>query len=175
MRKKSDYHMTIGLDNDQVAAKVNIGTGEVTVVDRGNGKLPDGYEMVEMNKFSRHLPEVWNYLKKHLTNLEWVAATKMGYMACAYTNSLRHLNDQTTLMELSQAMDISVNRVSNVVKKLFELGVFAKFDVVEVDCEYKKYWIFNPYLSFNGRVIETSMKNLFKNTLPAKVYRGDIS
>ena len=105
MRKKSDYHMTIGLDNDQVAAKVNIGTGEVTVVDRGNGKLPDGYEMVEMNKFSRHLQEVWNYLKKHLTNLEWVAATKMGYMACAYTNSLRPLNDQTTLMELSQAID----------------------------------------------------------------------
>jgi hypothetical protein len=62
-----------------------------------------------------------------------------------------------------------------VVKKLFELGVFAKFDVVEVDMEYKKYWVFNPYLSFNGRVMETSMKNLFKNTLPAKVYRGEIS
>jgi hypothetical protein len=84
------------------------------------------------------------------------------------------LSDKSTVEELSRVMGIGVNKAKSVSKKLFDMGVFAKFDVREVDMEYKKYWIFNPYLSFNGRVIDTSMKNLFRNTIPAKVYRGEI-
>lgn len=172
MRK--DYSVTVGLRHDEVAAKVNSVTGEVSVVSRGN-KVPEGFELADMGKFFRNYPDTWKYLEKRMTNLEFAVACRLGLLAKAYTNSLMPLGDESTLVELSRVMGVGVNKVKSVSEKLFKMGVYAKFEVSEVDCEYKKYWVFNPYLSFNGRLIDTGMKNLFRNTLPAKVYRGEIS
>jgi hypothetical protein len=173
MKRDSDYNVNVSLMNDEVAAKVNIATGEVVVLKKGH-KLPEGFELAGMGRFNRQYPETWIYLEKKLSNLEFLVACRLGLWARAYTNSLMPLSDKSTVEELSRVMGIGVNKAKSVSKKLFDMGVFAKFDVREVDMEYKKYWIFNPYLSFNGRVIDTSMKNLFRNTIPAKVYRGEI-
>ncbi len=172
MRK--DYNVTIGLNHDEVAAKVNSVSGEVTLVSKGN-KMPEGFELAGMGKFVRNYPDTWKYMEKRMTNLEFAVACRLGLWARAYTNSLMPLGDESTLNELARIMGVGVNKAKAISEKLFKMGIYARFEVSEVDCEYKKYWIFNPYLSFNGRVIETSMKNLFKNTLPAKVYRGEIS
>lgn len=170
---KRGYNVTIGLDHDEVAAKVNSDSGEVTIIKRG--RVPDGMELVTIGKFSRQHTDAWIYLEKKLSTLEFAVANRMALMAGAYTNSLKPLSDESTICELTYKLGIGKNKVISVTKKLFDMGVFAKFDVKEVDVEYKKYWIFNPYLSFNGRFMDMSMKNLFKNTLPAKVMRGEIS
>lgn len=170
---KRGYSVTVGLNHDEVAARVNSNSGEVIII--GKGRVPEGKEIVSIGKFSRCHTEAWIYLERHLSTLEFAVANRMALMAGAYTNSLRPLNDESTIFELTNKLGIGKNKVISVTKKLFDLGVFAKFDIKEVDVDYKKYWIFNPYLSFNGRFIDMSMKNLFKNTLPAKVMRGEIS
>lgn len=169
---KIGYSVTVGLGHDEVAARVNSDTGEVVLL--GKGRVPEGKELVSFGKFSRCHTDAWIYLEKRLSTLEFAVASRMALMAGAYTNSLMPLNDESTVVELSYRLGIGVNKAKSVTNKLFELGVFAKFDVKEVDVDYKKYWIFNPYLSFNGRVIDSSMRNLFRNTLPAKVMRGEI-
>ena len=45
-----------------------------------------------------------------------------------------------------------------------DYGVFGKFDVCLADKPYTRYWILNPFLSFNGTVIDSVIVKLFKGT-----------
>ena len=91
-------------------------------------------------------------------------------MAEAYTNSLEPLNDETTINQLASLFGISRNKVTPTLKKLFQLGVYAKFEVVKPDVPYTKYWILNPFLSFNGRTLDSDIANLFIGTVIEKEF-----
>jgi hypothetical protein len=80
------------------------------------------------------------------------------------TNSLKPLDDNITIHELMSYFDISEKKVKTTFKKLFELGVYGKFEVAKKNKDYTKYWIVNPYLSFKGKTIEKSITELFKGT-----------
>ena len=73
---RRDYNVTIGLNHDEVAAKVNSVSGEVTLVSKGN-KMPEGFELAGMGKFVRNYPDTWKYMEKRMTNLEFAVACRL--------------------------------------------------------------------------------------------------
>ena len=161
----SKYKATIELQHNEIPAVVNAETGEVIIKKRPNN-IPDGKEIFEpKGLFQKTYTKSWVFLKSKLSAFEFSVAFELALMAKANTNSLEPLNDETTVNQLVDRFNISRNKVRPLFKKLFELGVYAKFEVAKQDNPYKKYWILNPYLSFTGKLIESDIAELFKGTL----------
>ena len=165
------YTQTIKLKDNELPAKINVETGEVKEVDHKKNNVPEGKEVFQPNAFFRKdYTNSWKFLNKYLTPIEFKAAHTLAMMAKANTNSLEPINDDTTLKELMEVLNVSINKVKPILNKLWDLGVYGKFDVKEVDKPYTKYWIFNPYLSFSGKLINSDISNLFKGTHCAKAF-----
>lgn len=93
-------------------------------------------------------------------------------MAKMNTNSLEPLNDSTTQIMIAQEFNIDHRKSKKIFDKLYNLGVYAKFDIAKVEVTYTKYWILNPYLSFGGKLVESDIANLFIGTqLTNEYYR----
>lgn len=171
---KHDYEQTFKLKHNEAPACINQETGEVKQLVKTNHQS-DTHELFEPNaSFSKSFSQSWRYLNRVLEPYEYKAAHTLALRAKAFTNSLEPLNDSTVILILVEELGISKNRVKPVLKKLFELGVYGKFSVAEADKPYTNYWILNPYLQFNGRVIDKSIAELFKGTFVAKAFRGEI-
>jgi hypothetical protein len=171
------YEQTIKLDHNEIPAKFNLETGEIAYVGihRSKNKTKGIQEKHEPGaKFYKNYPASWAFLKKNLEPYEYMAAHSLALRAKANTNSLEPLNDDTVISILVEEIGVSKNRVKSVLQHLFDLGVYGRFDIAEVGKRYTKYWILNPYLSFNGTIIDKSISELFKNTLVAKAFRGEI-
>lgn len=165
------YIKEIKLNDNEIASKINIETGEVTPLAQRSNNLPKGKEVFEPNaKFMKTYSKTWEFLKGKLTPLEFRCAFTLSLMAKMNNNSLEPLNDNTCINELMEVLGISKNNVKPILKKLFNLGVYGKFEVKDFDKPYTKYWVLNPYLSFSGKVIDTTLKDMFKNTLIGKAY-----
>jgi len=106
----------------------------------------------------------WNYLHERLTPLEFKVAHFLSQKAAPVTNSLAPFNDDTKVRDLSEEFGISVGKVKAIFDKLFKEGVYAKFELYQRGHEFTRYWILNPYLSFNGKEIHLKTLELFKNT-----------
>lgn len=122
-------------------------------------------------KFLKSYSKSWKYLQEEFSALEFKAAYSLALMAKAHTNSLEPLSDETTYRELSQILDVSINRVDKTLKKLFDYGVYARFEAVDPTKSYTKYWLLNPYLCFSGRVIKSDIAELFKGTRIGRNFR----
>lgn len=167
------YKQTIELANNESLAKVNNETGEVTTVKKKLNNLPEGKEVFEPEGiFRKDYTKTWEYLDKTLTPLEFKVVAKLCRMAKMNTNSLEPLNDETTALKLSEEFNIDHRTSKKLFKKLFELGVYAKFEAFKPDVPYTKYWILNPYLSFSGKIINSDIKLLFTGTVLEKVYNN---
>lgn len=172
--KKHDYEQTFKLKHNEAPACINQETGEVKQLVKTNHHS-DSHELFEPNaSFSKSFSQSWLFLKRVLKPHEYIAAHSLALKAKAFTNSLEPLNDEIVQSILTEELGISKNQVKPVLKKLFELGVYGKFSVAEADKPYTNYWILNPYLQFNGRVIDKSITELFKGTFVAKAFRGEI-
>jgi hypothetical protein len=174
-RKNFDYERIVELRHNEVPAKVNLETGEVVVIPQSltKTKLPEGKEVwLPDAMFQKYFPQSWEWLKKHTTKNEYHAAVALGQLAKAYTNSLEPISDSTVLTDLIEITGINKNLISYSMHKLWKLGVYAKFEAYDPSKPYTKYWIFNPYLSFNGKLIDSSLSELFKNTYVAMAFRN---
>lgn len=120
--------------------------------------------------FQKTYTKSWTFLKRVLNPFEFKVAFELALMAQAYTNSLEPLNDETTINQLANIFGISRNKVTPTLKKLFTLGVYAKFDVVKPDVPYTKYWILNPFLSFTGKTLDSDIAKLFVGTVIEKEF-----
>ena len=166
------YKKTITLDHEELPAKVNVLTGEVKVVESRPNNIPEGKEIFEQSGiFKKDYTNSWRFLQNNLSTLEYKVAHTLAMMARANTNSLEPLNDSSTLSELTSILNVSINKVRPILKKLFELGVYGKFEVAIPEKGYTKYWIFNPYLSFSGKIIDSSVAKLFQGTHCEKAFR----
>lgn len=157
--------VTIRLQDDEIPAKVNKRTSEITEVNSRPNNIPDGKEVFEAGGiFLKTYTKSWRFLQSKLTPFEFKVAFQLAMMAKANTNSLEPLNDDTTVNQLADILNVSRNKVTPILNKLFKLGVYAKFEVVKPDVPYTKYWILNPYLSFSGKLIYSDIADLFKGT-----------
>lgn len=169
--KKYDYTTEIKLKHNELPAKINLETGEVKQIEKRTNNLPEGSIVFEPTAiFRKDYTNSWRFLEKQLKPIEFKVAYSLALLAKANTNSLEPLNDNTTIPELMEILKVSKNVVKPILQKLFSLGVYGKFDVVDVDKGYTKYWIFNPYLSFSGRLLKSDIASLFKGTHCAKAF-----
>lgn len=168
---KGDYKVELSLAHHEAPGKKNMETGEFTLLNqkRFYKKDPNKVIFEPDLQFRKDFTDGWKYLMKVLNPEEFRAAYAMALLAKANTNSLEPLNDDTTYVELAKTLNVGKNRIKVVVQKLFEEGVFGKFEIVNRDKNYKRFWVFNPYLSFTGKYIESQVPDLFMDTTIARL------
>jgi hypothetical protein len=115
---KTEYSLEIGLKHNEKAAKLNVETGEIKIIENRPNNIPDGKEVFEPNGiFQKNYTVSWKYLESETSNLEFAAAMRMALMAKANTNSLEPLNDNATIDTLVEVLGVSENKVKVVLKK----------------------------------------------------------
>lgn len=169
------YEQTVKLNHDEGLAKINKRTGEIKEVSKRKNNIPDGSSLfLPSGSFFKGYKKIHEYLVKNLTAEEKRVVDIMVMMAKNNTNSLIPLNDSMTAKRLGEYFSINERRIKIILTKLFEMGVYAKFEVVRVndvfEPEYKKYWILSPYISFTGRLISNDIRLLFDGTLLERHY-----
>ncbi len=159
------YKKEINLNNNEIPATINLETGEVKALKAKANNIPKGKQIFEPKGiFTKTYNKSWIYLKSKLTPLEFGVAFELAILAKANTNSLEPLNDDTTMNQLVDKFSIGKNKVRPLFKKLFELGVYGRFEVYDKTKPYTKYWVLNPYLAFTGKIIDSDIANLFNGT-----------
>jgi predicted transcriptional regulator len=163
------YEKVIKLKHNERAAKINLETGEVAEVKTQNRekkqpKDPSMNFFISNESYSRFFTKAWQLLETQTTDTEFKVAYKMSMMAHAYTNSLEPLRPESTMKELSEFFNVDRRKIQNIIEKLFKLGVIGKFQVYDRFENHHNYWVFNPYLSFNGKIIKKDVQSLFNNT-----------
>ena len=161
---KKDYTLRVGLNHNEKAIIVNTDTGEMKDVKHQPNNIPSNMEIWKPGLFKKSYTKSWQYLSNNLSAIEFKAAYSLALLAKANTNSLEPVGDETAYHELSVIMDVSKNVVDRVLKKLFYYGVFGKFEVIDPSKSYTKFWILNPYLSFDGQIIKSDIAQLFNGT-----------
>jgi len=180
MKGNYDYEANILLKHDEEPAKINLRTGEVTTIYNKTPlkkKVKIADDMIKFEKdgvFAKSYNISWLYLKKELTVLEYSAAHNLALEAKAFTNSLEPINDNTILEHLQVILNVSINKVKGVLSTLFDYGVYGKFEIADSKKRHTKFWVLNPYLNFNGQMIDRNIVSLFDNTKIAQAYRGEI-
>lgn len=159
------YTRTIDLKDHESLFKVNKETGELTELSSVLKSLPDNMEVwLPTSSFHKTFDASWKYLTKALTSDELKVVTIMSLMASPNTNSLSPLNEEASLMNLANFFNINKNKIKKILDNLFDIGVFARFEVVKVESPYTKYWILNPYISFKGKLANSDVAKLFNGT-----------
>lgn len=173
--KKQGYKKEVSLYHNETLIAVDQETGEMRDVstNRRNNIPDDSMLFGDKAIFRKDYQNSWFFLKEVLTPIEYKAAHTLAMMAKANTNSLEPLSDESTLRELMSVLDMSINKVKPIMNKLFDLGVYGKFEVYKPERPYTKNWIFNPYLSFAGRLIKSDIAKLFIGTHCEKAFHDD--
>lgn len=165
------YTRNLKLKDNEVPAKINLETGEITEVRNIFNSIPEGKEMwLKNEKFSKMFTYSWKYLAKTLKEDELKVLVLMSITAQPSTNSMPPLNEEISMRQMEEFFGVDRRKLPNIFKALFDIGVFAKFEVATDEEFYKKYWILNPYISFKGRLISSDIAKLFYGTRIEKEY-----
>lgn len=175
MARDGKYEFTTKLHHGQKLAIIN-DDGEVIEIDTTYKKKKEPadksmmYFDFEGASYQRHFTKGWQLLETQTTAQELRAAYKLADMAHIYTNALAPICQETSIKELSELLGIHRNYVEKIINKLFKLGVIAKFEVADANEEYKKFYVFNSFLRYNGKTIKKDVHTLFSNTTYALIY-----
>lgn len=162
---KGKYNASTELCHDEVLAKINKQTGEIQEITKRPNNIPEGKEVFEPNMtFKKTYDESWTWLRKNTTNAGLIVTMGLIQIAKANTNSLEPLNGETSVRDLEELLGVSKSHIKKVLAKLWDLGVYGKFEVKNKDIKYTNYWILNPYLAFSGKLISSDIARLFDGT-----------
>ena len=169
-----DYTLTFGVNHNEEVSVTDKETGEIRYPKKRQNNIPEGKRWnMDGAIFVKSYKKSWQYFKDKVSPIEFKAAYSLSLMAHKNTNSLQPLNSETTLRELEDVLCVSKNKVKEVMDALFEYGVFGEFKVKDESKPYTQYYIFNPYLSFDGRLIDNDIAKLFQGTKIAQYYLFD--
>lgn len=167
--KKFDYQQLVNLNHNEIPAKINLETGELISIKQRKSQPHKPKKSIWLPgvKFAKHYDLVIDWLEDEeiLTDMEMRILWKMMRMAKYETNSLEPLSDEYTYIELAAEFKSTRNKIKSVLTKLYDLGVYARFDVKRVDVPYTKFWVLNPYLCFRGSEITDDISKLFRGTV----------
>jgi hypothetical protein len=161
------YNTTLKLKNNEIAAKVNAETGEVTTFETKPSNVPEGMSRLKYTDFSIVNNETTKKLAAILDNEEMGVIYYMISISDFNSNSLNPLSDELSLREKANILRISKDRVKRITDKLFRLGVYLSIRVYE-DQE-KEYWVLNPNISWRGRLVKDSIFVHFQNCAITKL------
>lgn len=167
--KKTDG---LKLGDSEALYRIDKSTGEVKEVKHRPNNIPVGKMLFEPNaNFKKDYVNSWRFLNQVLKPIEYTAAHSLAMKAKAHTNSLEPLNDETTLRELVEELGVSINKVKPILKRLFDFGVYGRFEAAKPDVPYTKYWILNPYLTMSSKLAYSDIAELFRGTHVEKAFR----
>lgn len=158
------------LQDNEVAASINLETGEIKEFKSHKAhKVKDTtMEIFKHDQpYQRVFTRAWVLLKTQTTDVEFKVANSLALLAKAYTNSLEPLTPETSARSIAKELEIDYRKTTAIIDKLYKLGVIAKFEVYNRNEVYQNYWVFNPYLSFNGKSIKREVATLFDKTFYA--------
>ena len=161
------YEKKLKLKHNEIPAKINAETGEVTELNGSPKKDARNKDRVWFNnqmRFKRYFDASWILLKSKTNDKEYLVAHKLAELAKSYSSSLEPLNDETSLRDLEKILEIDRRSIKKILNKLFDEGVYGKFAITDRNYKVNNYWIFNPYLSFNGTHIDQGTIDLFQTT-----------
>ncbi len=162
MGRRITYTKEVELQDNEIAARKDLETGEYTDLLTRRNTVPIGKSLIQQKDFTKLNRQVVPFLMEKLSNEELSIVFKMIYMAEYNSNSLEPLSNSTTLKELSEQFNVGKNQVSKYFNNLFELGVYAQFKIAKSGL--KEFWILSPYISFRGKTIEDSIFDNFRGT-----------
>lgn len=165
------YTRNLRLKDNEAPAKINLETGEIIEVRNIFNSIPEGKELwLKNEKFSKMFSYSWGFLVRHLKSDELKVLVIMSLMAQPSTNSMPPLNEEVSMLQMEDYFGVDRRKLPKIFKTLFEVGVFARFEVANEDEHYKAYWILNPYISFKGKLISSDIAKLFYGTRVEKEY-----
>jgi hypothetical protein len=159
---KYDYEQTVKLPHNKRLVSVDVETGDMQDIPKRMNNILKGKRLVKQTNFSKVNINAISLLKDKLSNIELGIVFQMIGIAEYNTNSLKPLNNDTTVRELSERFGVGVNQVKKNFKNLFDLGVYAQLSIARDDGN--EFWILNPYISFKGKTAEDSLFDNFQNT-----------
>jgi hypothetical protein len=163
------YTKEIELNHNEVAAKINKETGEIHTYNTKAPNNPDFVYIKSEAPWNKTIKTGWIYLEKVLSATEYKVAHQLYMLAANYTCSLMPYNDNTTYSQLAKDFNLDDKTIKKVMNKLFDEGVYGKWEVTNADYKHTKYWCFNPYLGYNGKGVHYLTKSLFDNTMIARL------
>lgn len=166
------YKKEIRLNDNEVPATVNIETGEIKEVTHRPNNIPKDKEIFFIKGlFVKSYEIAWDYLLDNLSDKELRIVNRMQLMIRMNSNSLEPLNNDTSIQELSTTFNIHRNHVKRIFKNLKLHGVYAEFEV-GTKRGLKHYWVLNPYIAFKGKIINSALVDLFRETAIAELCNG---
>lgn len=167
------YKKTVDLNHDQVVAKYNVRTKQIDQVLESR-PVDNGMKTFRPdNVFQKTYISAWELLRTQTTDKEYVLANILSLKAKAFTNSLIPLTYHTPIYVVSDILGVDRRSIKERLDKLFELGVIANFEITDpvnkMESTINGFWVFNPYLSFNGNAISARVLELFNDTNYAKL------
>lgn len=147
----------IKLQDNEVAAKINLTTGEIIEMKSDRREY-----FSESTIFRKSDSNSWTFLFRELSYEEFLAAEAL--------TKLDRLNDRIVLRHLIKQLSLSSGEAKLILETLFDYGVYARLGVMKPGQPYLN-WIINPYLSFGGQLIDSSVAELFNGTHVEKAFR----
>ena len=169
----SKYKAIVEFDDDHTPTLRNDKTGRITEALTVSKKfvkrnIPDGKVVHAPGaQYNKLYTNVQLFLRKELTIRERGIVAELIALASKKDNSLEPLSDKITREVLAKQFEVGKNTILNIIKKFKNLGIIGTFEVIKRnDDNYvsHSYWVLNPYISYNGKLIEDTISNLFKGT-----------
>lgn len=159
------YNRTIKLEDCEVPAKINKVTGEIKEVNKRPNNIPDDKEFFEPKlPFYKAYDGALEYITDNFNDKEVATVIKMITLASRNTNYLKPLHAESTIKEISEVLGMHRNSVNKIMDTLYQHGIYSKASTMTKSGE--KHWlILNPYVSFKGKTISSSIIDLFQDTL----------
>ena len=158
------YKQTVELGHHESLMKVDKRTGEATEVKFNTGGNPDKTYLNKGVSYKKNFPRAWKLLSTQTSGEEYKLAHELAMRALAFNNALIPFSDDMSYSKMANLLEVSDKTIKKRIDKLFKLGVLGKWEVYTAKEEYKKYWVFNPYLSFNGQYIDKTLLDMFNGT-----------
>lgn len=171
--------VNVRVKHNEIIQFVNPDTGKVRTMPNRVNNLPSSKEMhFPGGRFVKFYEESMDYMLKVFKPTELKIVIQMMQMASFNSNSMKPLNDDTSIKELSDTFGIHRNNIKKLLAKLFSHGIYAEFDFAKAplsfdpsdpttfDDESKacKYWVLNPFVSFKGKTISSALVDLFSES-----------
>jgi hypothetical protein len=167
------YKTTVSIEDGCSIHQINQATGEIKeITQKITNKSEEGFSNpMRKTSFTRHFTKSWQFLRGKVSDRELRIIIELRDIATWKTNSLRPLGDDTTKASLSKQFNINQRYVDQVFNKLFDLGILAKTQVNTSEGTIYTYWLFNPYLGFNGPVMDDATWEIFSKTSFALLHK----
>lgn len=163
------YKQEVQLSDNEKLLKVNLETGEYKEIEKRISTIPKGKSVFKFKFTKLNQDMILKMRSQELFSMEEIGVIcYMSSISEYNTNSLKPLNNDTSLRELEDYFGINKNKIKKLLTNLYNKGVYLQLKVGEIQGS-NEYWVLNPWISWKGKLVSDSIFDHFKNTLIAKL------